>query len=188
MKYKGETLNNYFKQYSDSNLIYIIYQLLQLLNSLYSQNIIHNDIKPNNITVDSDLNVYLIDWGAFNIYSRYDRESLGTRNYEAPEAYYTDSPFIDGINDVYRLGITILSLYDSGINKKSEGYFLKYYSDSKNIRLNTDMIKNIQIKNLVDQMIIIDHNKRPYASQLLEESIFDLFKIKKIFIKYIIIN
>jgi len=105
------------------------------------------------------------------VYSKYHTISMGATFYEAPEAFYSSNRFIGGINDVYRLGMSILSLYDPNLYT----YLPEYYSDIKNIRLDTSNITNPEIKKIVDMMITIDYKNRPQASELLKDSIFDIY-------------
>jgi serine/threonine protein kinase len=186
MKYRGKTLFKHFSEYKDIYLKYIIYQLLLLLNSLYENHIIHGDIKPDNITVDSDFNVYLIDWGSVNVYSKYDTITNCTYLYDAPEADYlngrfVNGRFVDGINDIYRLGMSILNLYDSNLLSFSYKYLKAYYTNSENIRLDTNNITNPEIKKIIDMMITINYKNRPYASELLKDPIFDIYRNSNIY-------
>jgi len=181
MKYRGKTLFKHFSEYKDIYLKYIIYQLLLLLNYLYENHIIHGDIKPDNITVDSDFNVYLIDWGNVNVYSKYDTITMCTALYDAPEAGYLDGRFVDGINDIYRLGMSILNLYDFNLLTCSHKYLKDYYKNSENIRLDTNNITNPEIKKIIDMMITINYKNRPYASELLKDPIFDIYRNSNIY-------
>ena len=49
--------------FTEKDATRIIYQLLCSLNFLHSANLIHRDIKPQNILVDEDMNLKLCDLG-----------------------------------------------------------------------------------------------------------------------------
>ncbi len=121
--------------------------LLETLNKLHSLNILHKDIKPENIIINED-RIYLID---FDISRQYDERKdndtnlLGTKGYASPEQF----GFAQTTNksDIYSLGITLKELVEISILDQST--YNKYIQ-------------------LIEQMIQIDSSKRPDAKQLLE--------------------
>jgi serine/threonine protein kinase len=91
----------------------IAISILEIL--LYLQNcipsIIHRDIKPENILVDSDINVYLIDFGFAKIGNSEVAMSsiaLGTLGFMAPEQLYNRR--LTEATDLYGLGATLICL------------------------------------------------------------------------------
>ena len=182
MKYGGITLLDYFIINRNCNLLFIIYQLLNILNINHKHNIIHGDIKPLNIVVDKSGNATLIDWGSFNVYPKYNEYIVGTKHYEPPETYYSPNPFIDCINDIYRLGISILCLYNFFDDiEEPINYLTMYYKNQEKFpdkfcRLNTNVINNCEIRGIIDKMLVIDYKKRLYASELLKDSVFNKFR------------
>ena len=66
MEYEQFNLQDIFTNkflISKDNAKLIMYNLLCALNFIHSANIIHRDIKPDNIIVDLDCNVKLCDFG-----------------------------------------------------------------------------------------------------------------------------
>lgn len=66
MEYEQYNLQDIFTNkflISKDNAKLIMYNLLCALNFIHSANIIHRDIKPDNIIVDLDCNVKLCDFG-----------------------------------------------------------------------------------------------------------------------------
>lgn len=84
----------------------VVSALCDALSFLHSNNIIHKDIKPENVMIDNNGDVKLIDFDAARIYklsqSR-DTVMLGTTGYAAPEQYGTGQT--DERTDIYALGV-----------------------------------------------------------------------------------
>tara|TARA_B100000886_G_scaffold146419_1_gene99524 strand:- start:416 stop:1537 length:1122 start_codon:yes stop_codon:yes gene_type:complete len=135
------TLRNYFKeptpQSNAPSLIYerkifkFIYEMISGLDFLHNElNVIHRDIKVDNIMIDDENNVKIIDFGLSTksgVPKMKRQESitnqdepkisdisklsiLGTPNYMAPEMYYEEKIY-DNKVDIYAFGLTILSIF-----------------------------------------------------------------------------
>jgi serine/threonine protein kinase len=83
-------------------------QILEALAVLHSANIIHRDVKPDNIIIGEDGNLCLIDFGIARFYEKTagrDTEHFGTVGYAPPEQFgFSQSDFR---SDLYAAGITI---------------------------------------------------------------------------------
>ena len=51
------------KDFDESHVTTILYNLLCAVNFLHSTNIMHRDLKPSNILVDSNCNIKICDFG-----------------------------------------------------------------------------------------------------------------------------
>lgn len=86
-------------------------QLCDVLARLHRRNIIHRDVKPQNVIMTPDGSVYLID---FDISRKYtegegsDTEYLGTRGIAPPEQFGYGQT--DARTDLYSLGVVLLYL------------------------------------------------------------------------------
>lgn len=236
IKNAGKILSN------TNNIDYILYQLLYLLSQFEDLNIIHTDIKPDNILVDDEYKITLIDYGTIILEPEYIKfNNAGTIHFEAPEStedsvfnYNGPKNIITTKLDIFSLGTSIYSLYDNKYIEKISNIFMLtnfltklensvydiggidqsvYYNNIKSLEekeiilkvLNiqklseTDtikviekiselkqkifdfsLIKNQNIKLLIENMTNFDYTKRKSASVLLKSSIFDKFNYQKI--------
>lgn len=83
--------------------LFILQQLTQGLCALHHQNIIHQDIKPENIYISNEGEVKLGDLGFSVILDQVDQQIQGTPSYLAPEVV-SGSP-VDFRCDLYSLGL-----------------------------------------------------------------------------------
>ena len=85
----GQTLNEYINnrcllQQVDELRFYSA-SLLLIVNYIQTKNVIHRDIKPNNIMIDKNGYIKLIDFGTAKIVDDYTSTVIGTPQYTAPE-------------------------------------------------------------------------------------------------------
>ncbi len=111
--YPGKTLRNFKFKSSRIELLYdIIAQIIYALDTLHSQDILHKDIKPENVLyriVENKVEVKVLDYG----FTKVDRERnqqkvTGTLPFIAPEVYLGKGACKQ--SDFYSLGVTIYYL------------------------------------------------------------------------------
>ncbi|ORX47267.1 kinase-like protein [Piromyces finnis] len=106
-----ECIESYFECFDEPKARYIFVQLLTAIKYLNSLNIVHRDIKDENILIDKDLNIKLIDFGAAiqikggRVYDKF----VGTIPYIAPEVI-TGQEYSSLSQDIYSLGILLYLL------------------------------------------------------------------------------
>ncbi|MDF5725874.1 MAG: serine/threonine-protein kinase [Rhizonema sp. PD37] len=101
------------RSFAPDEIKQIAIDILEILGYLQSRipPIIHRDIKPENILVDSEMNVYLIDFGLARIGDlevAMSSVALGTLGFMAPEQIYSRQ--LTEATDLYSLGATLIGL------------------------------------------------------------------------------
>ncbi len=151
-------------RFDQQDLIKWLRQLCSVLNYLHTNKmpIVHSDIKPDNILIDSDGNVCLID---FNIAG-----GLGmTREYASPEQFALVSMYlagdqdaylysIDSRSDIYSLGATFYYLMTS-VTPDVQWYDMPRLTDYKDLPYSDTLME------IVERMKCYDINKRFQSAQ-----------------------
>ena len=160
-------------------VINIFKQIIDALEYLHSINIMHRDIKPDNILFDKFNNIKITDFGLSailkqswedffldpNLYSGH--TSLGHKDYSAPEMAAGEDSY-DFKCDIFSLGLTIFYLMT---------FKLPFYSyiDNENrlIRKHIDGVYisdfySSELRNLVYKMISENPKNRPSAKEIKE--------------------
>ena len=104
----GESLRQP-KDYTEIEVVDIAKQVLHILQHLHENNIVHRDIKPDNLILDNHGNVHLIDFNAAIIKDTPQFCTImmgGTVGYSPPEQFAHDAP-IHFSDDLYALGRTM---------------------------------------------------------------------------------
>lgn len=121
---KGETLANFIAsrgRIPARERTKIIHQIAEALIYLHEHQIIHGDLKPDNIMITSTgHNVKLIDLGfAYSPY--YKAISCGSKKFSAPEQF-SEPEAVDIRSDIYAFGATIRYIESGAIADSNETY------------------------------------------------------------------
>ena len=172
----NQLIKSNIKKLENPELIkWIIYQISFGLYTLHSNNIIHHDIKPPNILIDSEVGVSICDFGSAIIKGEDSNEF--TLLYASPEFLIKHlkktNEKIDEKYDMWGLGIIILEL------------FLRESIFKKNNSSKTDQLKNIFIKfgineENIDEVLLKVINKNINIEFKIEEKILKKIKDKKV--------
>ena len=155
------------KNFSESLICFLTYQILKGLKYCHLNKIIHFDIKPQNILIDNSLNVKIIDFSVSLDYSKINGNKMklplrGTYLYMAPEVIKSEIIKINDLNkvDLFSLGIILYNLafnsFPFDLNKNNEriqkdliinneNNYSMYFIDFLNQLLEQDIHKRINI-------------------------------------------
>ena len=108
---EGETLKDYVSHHGvfmPERLISLMIPLMQSLNSMHTQGIIHRDISPDNIMYHKLQRLKLMDFGSARFYTNEERQlSVVLKQGFAPEEQYRSNGVQGPYTDVYALCATI---------------------------------------------------------------------------------
>ncbi|GAA5930543.1 hypothetical protein JCM3775_003800 [Rhodotorula graminis] len=101
-----------YPQFTDGDVRFYVFELLQALDFCHSHGIIHRDVKPLNILIDhNQRKLRLIDWGLAEFYHPGVELNVrvASRYYKAPELL-VDFTYYDYSLDIWSLGATFGSM------------------------------------------------------------------------------
>jgi len=111
----GDNLKDYIKLHAPIDVgavLAIVTQVLQVLSLCHAKNVIHRDLKPQNLIINGDGLVKLLDFGISRMTALSDLTqtgtSLGSPEYMAPELFAAN--VYDPRTDLYALGIITFEL------------------------------------------------------------------------------
>lgn len=111
---EGVTLDTYCKnnRMDNTTLFNMLVPVMDALQALHNEGIIHRDISPDNIMVDTDGNFKLLDFGAARGYSEESSTTMSVivKKSYAPEEQFRTKGKQGPWTDVYALGATIYEL------------------------------------------------------------------------------
>ena len=113
-EHPGITLAEHHRQHGNLSLtqgLEIAMHLLRALGMLHRRNILHRDIKPDNLLLNEDGDLRVLDFGLAycpGLSTQAPGELPGTPSYIAPEAYAGAAPTV--AQDLYSAGVTLYFL------------------------------------------------------------------------------
>jgi serine/threonine protein kinase len=115
---EGETLETLMSRYAKegeflptADVLRMIEGVASALDYAHSKGVIHRDVKPSNIMLDSSGHAYLTDFGlALNVNRGSIGETFGTPHYISPEQATSSSSAVPQ-SDLYSLGVILYELF-----------------------------------------------------------------------------
>jgi serine/threonine protein kinase len=149
-----------------------MHQVASGLAYVHSLDILHRDIKPNNIVYRSTNPVYaiIIDFGCSNPNSKSTCHDRGTMTYLAPEVMRikdgeTSEPFSTP-SDVWSLGVTLIDFLTGKQFHRLLGRAPIYQSFKRIMATNTAELHHPKFWELALELLAWDPESRPTATQV----------------------
>ena len=167
----GGTLKSYIDRHKenhqkiDKETIYkFVKDICKGLKDIQRQNIIHKDLKPDNLFLTSDLKVKIGDFGiSKKLYNSrdYANTAFGPTLYMSPEQLKQDK--FNYKNDIWSLGCVIHELCTLEICFKSPHKIL----EGRYKKIDVNYYGNF-LQNLIDILLSQDYHKRPKAEEIID--------------------
>ena len=162
------------KYLSETFICYFAFQLLESINYIHKNKILHCDIKESNILIDANLNVKLTDFSVSTSYSKYNSDEkinypfVGTGKYISPEILSGDKILVKDTNkiDLYSLGIVLYYLafkcypYDLKTVKSSDYEGILQNLKKNKLTFSSDRKISGMFKDFLRGLLEVDINKR----------------------------
>lgn len=163
----------------------IMKQLLDALNEIHTHNIVHRDVKPQNIYLCPDSTIKLADFG-ISLFLNHagpineKNKIVGTPQYISPESIRGEKPSI--LNDIYSAGITFYELIAGTVpfDNENPNEILKMVLDKPlpDILQYRSSVPE-ELWNVIQKACAKDKTKRYQSAIEFKDAIEDLLKNKK---------
>lgn len=145
-------------------------QMAQAINYLHSQNIVHRDLKCENLLLDNGNNIKVSDFGFARTFDAGDisKTFCGSAAYAAPEIL-RGQPYHLPLHDIWAMGV-ILYIMVCGSMPYDDSNIKKMVKDQMERKVAFSKSKNIPdiCKNLVHKILEVDIKKRYTMSQIFD--------------------
>ena len=195
-------LDDYLKNniLTEDQLCVIFYQVFSGLIYLHENNIIHGDLKPENIMISSiekniETNedyvwIKIIDFGTAKIFKKSIVKGdniVGTLYYIAPEVFASNIEKYDEKSDIWSIGVilykTITKKYPfRGTNDLETIQYIMEKEYDKNNQLLLGYSDELQ--DLIKNLLMKDSNQRPSAKEALNHKWFKKFDGRRLFTNF----
>ncbi|KAL3282281.1 hypothetical protein HHI36_005470 [Cryptolaemus montrouzieri] len=147
----------------------ILKQLLEGLQYIHSKKIVHHDIKPSNIFIQTDNGKLLVQLGDFGLACPLQsvRHSLafGTKLYAAPEQLAGEC---NPKSDMYSLGIVLFELVETFTTDMERNKCIEELKKSRYLPQRI-VIQHPQFADIITKLVSKSPEERPSANELLQQ-------------------
>ncbi|EAY20313.1 CAMK family protein kinase [Trichomonas vaginalis G3] len=161
----------------DNYVCSIFHQILEALQYLHNNGMVHQDIKPSNILIKSDGRAILADFGVGHSFQSTEMV-VGSPAYQAPEALTDGDCGIQSSSpakeDVWSLGVTLFQTEYQQIPYDGETVF-EIIRNIKSTTLQYPEGANPEIEQVMRMMLAVDPVKRATVDELLKSPFFMKF-------------
>ena len=169
------------RSFTPDQIKQIAVQLLEILVYLQERMppVIHRDVKPENILVDDNLNVYLIDFGFARVGSgsvAMSSANAGTFGFMAPEQIRNLK--LTNASDLYGLGLTLICLIGA-IRSTDIGNYIDFSNQLDRSKIDPKLKGcSLTFVKWLDQMVAPDPSKRFADAKTALESLKPLYVVR----------
>ena len=178
------SLKNY-TDFNENQMEQVIHQLLKALSFIHSKNIIHCDIKPENILFSDKRNLFslkLIDFGLAT-FSEQHKNKAGTPVYMSPEMIDGNSLYV---SDIWSVGVTVYQMLTTKFpfEGKEDDNNQLLFDKIKNEPYNKEYLKNIdcskEVIDFIDKALQKDAKKRMTVEEALNHPWIKKYQINSL--------
>ena len=150
----------------------LLFQMTSGLADIHAVEVIHRDVKPSNMLIDSHGILKYIDFNLARSESEAHTEGFkGTFGYAAPELYSRDPVKFSSKVDIYALGVTALALVKGPVLPKSLAQRppdpVAWQREEGGFR-GLNLAIDDQLLTLLDRCLSVSPSNRPTAADLVE--------------------
>lgn len=141
-------------------------QILAAVQYCHDKNIVHRDLKAENLLLDSDNNVKLADFGFGNFYTKdaHLKTWCGSPPYASPEVF-RGQQYFGPHADIWSLGVVLYVLVCGSLPFDGENLAALRERVCAG-RFRVPFYMSTECENLIKKMLVVDPSKRPTCKQI----------------------
>lgn len=151
-----------------------MHYIINALDHMHSKNLVHRDLKTENIMIDDYFNIKLVDFGFSEVRNKYSSgilsTYLGTTSYASPELL-AHKQYYGVSNDIFAVGVIMFVLVTGNMpfriaSPKDPHYSLICKGDYESYWVQRDIQVSNEFKDLFCSLVAQDYTQRPSLSEI----------------------